>query len=110
MRELPWVLLGIRMAPKEDLGRLSAEMVYGALLTVPEDFVPNTANRHSNADPHLRQLWDWVRSFAPVPTSQHGMVPSHIPRNLQEAKYVFVHWEAHCTPPPTTLSRPLQGH
>ena len=37
--ELPWVLLGIRTAPKEDLGCSSAEMVYGAPLTVPGDFI-----------------------------------------------------------------------
>ncbi len=29
--ELPWVLLGIRTAPKEDLGTSSAEMVFGFL-------------------------------------------------------------------------------
>ncbi|KAI0241039.1 hypothetical protein LSAT2_002963, partial [Lamellibrachia satsuma] len=38
--ELPWVLLGIRTAPKEDLGCSSAELVYGAPLTVPGDFIP----------------------------------------------------------------------
>ena len=30
IQELPWVLLGIRTAPKEDLGYSSAELVYGA--------------------------------------------------------------------------------
>eukprot|EP00731_Ephydatia_muelleri_P031013 Em0022g527a len=33
--ELPWVLLGIRTAPKDDLGCSLAELVYGAPLTVP---------------------------------------------------------------------------
>lgn len=33
--ELPWVLLGIRTAPKEDFAVSSAELVYGAPLTVP---------------------------------------------------------------------------
>ena len=37
--ELPWVLLGIRTVPKEDLRTSSAELVYGAPLTVPGDFV-----------------------------------------------------------------------
>ena len=36
---LPWVLLGIRTAPKEDLGCSSAELVFGYPLTVPGDFV-----------------------------------------------------------------------
>ncbi len=38
MDELQWVLLGIRTAPKEDLKFSSAELVYGALLSVPDDF------------------------------------------------------------------------
>ena len=36
--ELPWVLLGLRTAPKEDLRSSSAELVYGSPLTVPGDF------------------------------------------------------------------------
>ena len=36
--ELPWILLGIRTAPKEDLGTSSAELVYGVPITVPGDF------------------------------------------------------------------------
>ena len=97
MRELPWVLLGIRTAPKEDLGCLLAEVVYGAPLTVPGDFVANTANGHPSTDPHLLQLRDWVRFLAPVSTSQHGMT-SHIPHNLRKSKFVFVQRDAHCTP------------
>ena len=33
--ELPWVLLGLRTVPKEDLDTSSAELVYGEPLTVP---------------------------------------------------------------------------
>ncbi len=39
IKELPRVLLGIRTAPKEDLGCPSAEIVYGAPLTLPGDFI-----------------------------------------------------------------------
>ena len=35
--ELPWVLLGLRTAPKEDLGFSTAELVYGTPLTVREN-------------------------------------------------------------------------
>ena len=37
--ELPWILLGIRSTPKEDIGASPAEMVYGSTLTVPGDFL-----------------------------------------------------------------------
>jgi transposase InsO family protein len=32
---LPWVMLGLRAAPREDSGVSSAELVYGAPLTLP---------------------------------------------------------------------------
>ena len=37
--ERPWVLLGLRTAPKLDIHTSAAEMVYGTPLTVPDDFV-----------------------------------------------------------------------
>ena len=41
--ELPWVLLSIRTASKEDLNCFSAELVHGTPLSVPGDFWPSTA-------------------------------------------------------------------
>ena len=43
-RDLPWVLLRIRTAPKEDLVCFSAELVYGHPLIVPGDLlaIPTT--------------------------------------------------------------------
>ncbi|GFO12379.1 Pol polyprotein [Plakobranchus ocellatus] len=35
--ELPWILLGLRTAPKEDIGSSAAELVYRTPLTVPGD-------------------------------------------------------------------------
>ncbi len=102
-QELPWVLLGIRTTPKEDLGCSSAELVYGYPLTVPGEFVPE----HSIHDPlsHLRRIRDTVRSLVPVPTSQHGAVPTAVPGNLHNAKYVFIRRDAHHSP----LQRPYEG-
>ena len=102
-RELPWVLLGIRTAPKEDLGCSSAEMVYGAPLTVPGDFIPSHDIPDNNLK--LQRLQDRVRSLVPVPTSQHGAVHASLPRNLQQAKFVFIRRDAHRTP----LQRPYEG-
>ena len=103
MQELPWVLLGIRTAPKEDLGCSSAELVYGAPLTVPGDFIP----RHNSSDDdlQLQHLRDQIRFLAPVPTSQHGTVPASVPWDLQKAKFVFIRRDAHRTP----LQRPYEG-
>ena len=102
--ELPWVLLGIRTAPKEDLGCSSAELVYGAPLTVPADFI---ANRGNDADHsfQLQRLRDQVRTLAPVPNSRHGTAPVSVPAELQRAKFVFIRRDAHRTP----LQRPYEG-
>ena len=102
--ELPWVLLGIRTAPKDDLGCSSAELVYGTPLTVPGDFFVNH-NSQLEHHSHLRQLRDQVRLHVPMPTSQHGVVPSSIPRNLKQSKFVFVRRDSHRTP----LQRPYEG-
>ncbi len=104
IQELPWVMLGIRTAPKEDLGCSSAELVYGAPLTVPGDFISTNATP-SDVRLKLQRLRDQVRSLAPTPTSQHGLVPSSIPRSLRNTKFVFIRRDAHRTP----LQRPYEG-
>ena len=54
--ELPWVMLGLRTVPKEDMGTSVAEMLYGTPLTVPGAFtVP--INDPEPAD-HLRRMRD----------------------------------------------------
>ena len=102
--ELPWVLLGIRTAPKEDLRTSSAELVYGAPLTVPGDFVaaPNTT---ASPDTLLRTLHRKVQGFMPVPTSQHGTQSSSVPSDLHSSQYVFVCRDCHRSP----LERPYEG-
>ncbi|GFO17351.1 Pol polyprotein [Plakobranchus ocellatus] len=40
-KELPWVLLELRTAPREDLGYSSAELVYSEPVTIPGEFTPS---------------------------------------------------------------------
>ena len=96
-QELPWVLLGIRTAPKEDLKCSSEELVYGAPLTVSGDFLPSIADAKSNTNQHLRQLHEQVRFLAPIRTSQRGKPPVHIPQCLQDSKFIFVRRDGHRT-------------
>ena len=95
INELPWVLLGIRTTPKEDLGCSSAEVVYGAPLSVPGEFGLGT---NTKRDLSLQQLREQVGSLKPIPTSWHRSTPSHTPATLQAAKYVFIRRDAHRTP------------
>ncbi len=104
MNELPWVLLGIRTAPKEDLAASSAELVYGAPLTVPGDFIA-TPTDPQHPTTFLPSLQDRIRAFKPVPTSQHGPHASSVPPDLHNSPYVFVRRDAHRSP----LQRPYEG-
>ena len=102
--DLPWTLLGIRTAPKEDLDTSSAELVYGEPLIVPGEFV---AEPNTNSDPTttLRNLRDIAEAFNARPTSTHGTPPVTVPSNLGTAKFVFIRRDAHRNP----IQNPYEG-
>ena len=89
MDELPWVLLGLRTVPKDDLGASPAEMVYGAPRTIPRDFIAPPPE----VDPagHLRQLRNRVGALAPVPTAIDGQLhrQSSVPASLATTPFVL---------------------
>ena len=55
---LPWFMLWIRTAPKEDLNCSAAEMVFGSTLTVPGEFISPTHRQHDVPIPNF---------FPPIP-------------------------------------------
>ncbi|GFR62129.1 Pol polyprotein [Elysia marginata] len=103
--ELPWVLLGLRTAPKEDLGTSAAELVYGTPLCVPGEFIdPTPKPLHACApnDPFST----CVRNLSPLPTSHHGLPSSSsVPQALRDAQFVFIRHDGHRGP----LRRPYDG-
>ena len=101
--ELPWVLLGLRTTPKEDLEASPADMVYGSALTVPGDFVPDSAQVPVQA--HLRDLREKMGNLKPTPTGTHRTIRSNIPDRLAQAGYVFIRTDARRTP----LQTPYEG-
>ncbi|XP_055500353.1 uncharacterized protein LOC129702590 [Leucoraja erinacea] len=105
MDELPWVMLGIRTAPKEDLASSSAELVYGSPLTVPGEFVPSAPEQQGTPSSTLQRLRERVGRLAPVLTSRHGTFRPHVPLALTDCPYVFLRRDAHRTP----LQRPYEG-
>ena len=106
--ELPWVLLGIRTAPKEDLGSSTAELVYGSPLTVPGDFVPD-GQPHS-ASRELQQQRQRVGDLRPIPTTAHGEqhIRTNVSETLQKAKFVFIRRNARKTPLQTPYDGPFE--
>ncbi len=53
--QLPWVMMGLRAAPKEDCGLSSAELVYGEPLTLPGEFLEEVERPPPDFTQQLRQ-------------------------------------------------------
>jgi hypothetical protein len=82
---LPWVLLGLRTAPKEDNGVSAAELVYRAVLVLPAEFL-------STAEPlaaELLQKHQQVEIPATRPLSK-AEVAAKPPAALLQASHVYV--------------------
>ena len=105
MDELPWVLLGIRTAPKEDLSCSSAELVYGAPLTVPGDFIPRSNGHEEPPSTTLALLRERVGKLSPIPASRHSHTSRYVPPTLHDSQYVFLRRDSHRTP----FQRPYEG-
>jgi len=85
-QHLPWVLLGLRVAPKEDSGISSAELTYGAPLSLPGQFI--TAEEPPPAD-----FVEKLRSASPPPQTRqptYAEMAAKPPAALMAAKFVYV--------------------
>jgi cleavage and polyadenylation specificity factor subunit 1 len=84
-QHLPWVLLGLRVAPKEDSGLSSAELVYGSTLTLPGDF---PATPESPTSDFIQR----VQRLQPPRTrlQQRPPQPAKLTGSLAEASHVYV--------------------
>ena len=94
---LPWVMLGLRRAPEEDLQSSSVELVYGQALRVRGDFMPDASAPWSAAR-QRSSLLETAKVFVPVPTSQSGTPTFRIPPDLRTVDYVFIRHDAHRGP------------
>ncbi|GFS05908.1 cation-transporting ATPase [Elysia marginata] len=100
--ELPWVLLGLRTVPKEDLQVSCSELVYGEPLTLPGQFVdPNPTAFSTKFDP-FRSL---VKRLIPLPMTHHCTPKTTDQQSLKDARFVFIRRDGHRGP----LQRPYDG-
>jgi transposase InsO family protein len=94
---LPWVLLGLRAAPREDSGVSAAELVFGAPLTLPGPLI-------TTAEPPLssfvQQLQAGMPCVAPLQPPSSPSSPTSSP--LEGASHVYVR-----APPPAPALAPL---
>jgi hypothetical protein len=82
---MPWVLLGLRAAPREDSGISAAELVYGAPVVLPGQLL-NAAEPPS--EEFVRQLTSgtpWDASAEEVSTQAAGAL-----KKLMAARFVYV--------------------
>jgi hypothetical protein len=99
---LPWVLLGIRAAFREDSEFSPAEAVYGSQLILPGQFI-NTAVSPSPS--FLSDLQTTLTGRAPPPTWHNAApAPSTLPEELLLARFVLVRRDGAQV---TYLRRPL---
>jgi Integrase core domain/Integrase zinc binding domain len=86
---LPWVLLGLRVAPRDDTGVSAAQVTFGVQLTLPGELLgaPATA---------VEELAEGLRAdtlgFQPVPLRprSYAAVAAEVPAGLRAAAYVYV--------------------
>ena len=107
MSTLPLVLLGLRSSVREDSGTSPAELVFGTVLRLPGQMLPEVSPESAppTAD-FVRDLEDKMkRCYPSMPVLYHGSRPSHLPASLQSSTHVYVRVDA--VHPP--LSRPYEG-
>ena len=78
---LPWILLGIHTAYKEDIGCSSAELVYGTTLCVPGELVSPHFSPVPDPASYAATLRSAMQSIKAIPPRSHSC-PSHLPDAL----------------------------
>jgi transposase InsO family protein len=81
---LPWVLLGLRTAPREDSGVSTAELVYGCALQLPGQLL---AAEEQSPLIFVQQLNSGLPCVSPLPTPDEKTAVS---QQLRAAKFVYI--------------------
>lgn len=99
---LPFVLLGMRTAFKEDLKATAAELLYGENLRLPGEMLAPVTNTNDtiNSTDFVERLRHKMANVRPVPASRHTEPSTFIFKNLASASHVFLRDD--------TVRRPLQ--
>jgi hypothetical protein len=82
----PWVLLGLRAAPKEDTAISSAKLVFGSSVTLPDQFL-------DSSEPPAEAFLEQNRIGQPPPPSRplsYAQVASSPSASLMSAAFVYV--------------------
>jgi hypothetical protein len=85
LQHLPWVLLAMRAAPKEDSGTSSAELVYGCLPSLPGELL-------LGGEKEVGSFLERLATPQPLPTRpmSYAEAAGRPSRALLDAKYAYV--------------------
>jgi Integrase core domain len=82
-QHLPWVLLGLRAAPKDSSAVSSAELVYGTAIALPGQL-------RTPEERPVEEFVQLLKETAPPPTRLRGAPPAMVPPHLVAARYVYI--------------------
>ena len=106
MEHLPFTLLGLRTAWREEPGCSPAELVYGSTLRIPGEFIdPTTTLNLQPSSTFLHNLQESMRKALPPPPVHHSSPPIYYPPSLDQTGFVYVRVDKHRAP----LQRPYEG-
>lgn len=103
--ELPWILLGIRSALKEDIGFSSAELLYGEPLRLPGEFMTDVNSNQEISNELAKRIRQNIFSVKPLPLRNRMQKNFFVPKELNSCSHVFMEEEIH----KGNLRRPYRG-
>jgi transposase InsO family protein len=84
---LPWVMLGLHAAPREDSGILPAELTFGAALSLPAAFITSSER---SPETFLRELQSFLPCASPLSATPASSRPPAAATALDAATHVYV--------------------
>lgn len=103
-QELPWVLLGLRSAIKDDLGYSPAQATYGESLRIPGRFL-STDPAPPPSGCFVQNIRQRLSCFPFVNPRRHGSFSPYLSSSISKVDYVFVRVDASKSP----LTPPYMG-
>jgi hypothetical protein len=95
LQHLPWVMLGLRTAPREDSAVSAAELALHSKLVLPGELLLPRAAAEADL---VRELKSDMTAFSPLPVRAAPPQPAAIPESLRGVLYVYVRRDGYAPP------------